>query len=90
MMNMDDLHFVYSNNKSQFKFKEWIGPFIVNTRASSKEVDSMLKQIKFKLSFTWYYDPLGIIYILIAKPKDNSLCTYTKARNTTICQSRSV
>lgn len=32
-----------------------------NTRTASEEVDKILKEMKFSLSFTWYYDPCGII-----------------------------
>jgi len=38
-----------------------VGQFIVNTRATKKEVNDLLSQMKFKLSFTWSYDPLGVI-----------------------------
>lgn len=61
MLNMDDLHFVSSKKKTQFKLKSHVGPYIVNTRVETKEVDKLLKEMKFKLKFTWYYDPLGII-----------------------------
>lgn len=59
---MDELHFVSSKRKEQLKLKAHVGPYIVNTRAVAKEVDEILKLMKFKLHFTWYYDPLGIIY----------------------------
>lgn len=60
--------------------KAQIGPFIFNTSAAAKEVDNLLRQMKFKLSFTQSYDPLGIIsklrveqkttpYVHIAKPE---------------------
>lgn len=61
MLNTDEIHFVSSNKKEQFKFKAHFGPYIVNTRETSKEVDELLKKMKFKLRFTGYYDPLGII-----------------------------
>ena len=60
-MNMDDFHFVSMKQKEKFKLKAQLGPFIINTRATAKEKDNLLKQMKFKLSFTWSYDPLGII-----------------------------
>ena len=61
MINMDKLHFVTAKKKSQLKIKTWVWPFICNTRTKTKQVDLRLKQMKFKLSFTWSYDPLGII-----------------------------
>lgn len=66
---MDYLHFVSRKNKAQFKLKAHIGPFIVNTRASVKEEDNLLKQMKFRLIFTWSYDPLGIISKLRVEQK---------------------
>jgi len=37
-MRMDEIHFVSRKHKAQFKLKAQVGPFIVNTRASGKEV----------------------------------------------------
>lgn len=67
---MDALHFVSSKNKAQFKLKAHAGHYIVNTGATTKEVDEILKQIKFKLILTWPYDPLGIISRLRFKQKN--------------------
>ena len=61
MLNMDELHFVSSKRKAQFKLKAHVGPYIVNTIAIEREVDEILNHMKFKLSFTRYYDPLRII-----------------------------
>ena len=36
---------------------------------SSKGADHLLKKIKFKLSFTWSYDPLGIVSKLRVEQK---------------------
>jgi len=69
MMNMDEFHFVSVKKKSQFKVKAQIASFIYNTRATTNEANLLLKQMKFKLSFTWSYDSLGII----SKP----LCTHS-------------
>ena len=41
-----------------------MGPFICNTRSAREEADKILKEMKFSLSFTWSYDPWGIIYKL--------------------------
>jgi len=66
---MDELHFVSNKKKEQFKLKDNVGPYIVNTIATKKEVETILKQMKFKLSFTWSYDPLGIISKLRVEQK---------------------
>jgi len=58
---MDELHFFSNKKKAQFKLKESVGPYIINTKVVVKEVEGILKQMKFKPSFTWSYDPLGII-----------------------------
>jgi len=58
---MDDLHFLVAKRKYQFKIKAHVGPFICNTKTTTKEENILLKQMKFKLSFIWSYDPLGII-----------------------------
>lgn len=68
-MNMDDLNFVSSKQKSQFNLKAQISPFIVNTKAVAKEAYILLKQMNFKLRFTWSYDPLGIISKLMIDKK---------------------
>lgn len=51
-LNADEVHFVFSKNKLQFKLKDQVGPFICNTRAAGEEADKMLKEIKFALSFS--------------------------------------
>lgn len=56
MMNVDDVHFISRKRKVKFKLKTQVGPFIPNTRIVEREVDNLLKQMKFKLSFIWYYD----------------------------------
>ena len=66
---MDEINFVSWKQKFKLKFKENIGPFVVNTRVAEKEVDNLLKQIKFRLSFSWPYEPLGIMSKIIYKKK---------------------
>lgn len=61
MINMDQLHFVATNKKARFKTKNHVGPFICNVRAVGNEVEKLLRQMNFKLSFTWSYEPLGVI-----------------------------
>jgi len=58
--NVDEVHFVAAKKKSQFKLKAQVGPFIYNTRAAGEEENKLLKE-KFGLSFTWSYDPMGVI-----------------------------
>lgn len=61
MLNLDDIHFVVAKKKSQFWIKALVCPFICNTRLEREEVDMILKEMKFNLSFTLSYDPWGII-----------------------------
>ena len=61
MLNADEIHFVSAKKKSRFRIKTKILPFICNSRSKSEEVDKILKEMNFSLSFTWSYDPLGII-----------------------------
>ena len=56
-----EVHFVAAKKKSQFKLKAQVGPFICNTRAAGEEEDILLNEMKFGLSFTWSYDPMGVI-----------------------------
>jgi len=44
MLNMDEFHFVSNKNKVQFKLKENVGKYIVNTRATTKEVAGILNR----------------------------------------------
>ena len=77
---MDDLHFVVANKKSQFKIKTQVGPFIYNTMEVGKEANFLLKKMKFKLNFTFSYDPFGIISKL--KVEDNTTpYTHTQRPN---------
>lgn len=61
MINEDEVLFLSANKKSEFKIKSQIGPFICNSKAAGDEEDKMLKEMKFTHSFTWSYDPMGII-----------------------------
>jgi len=61
MINVDELHFVSAKKKSQFRIKSHIGPFICNNRVAGEEADKILKEMNFTHSFTWSYDPWGII-----------------------------
>lgn len=41
------MHFLPRKKEALFKLKAQVGPFIVNTRATDKEFEFMLAQIKF-------------------------------------------
>jgi len=45
MLNVDEIHFLSSKNKYQFKIKTQIGPFIYNNRAAGEKVDNLLKEM---------------------------------------------
>jgi len=49
-MNGDDVHFIAKKQKSQFKLKAQVHPFISKTRDVAKEVDVLLKRMNFKFS----------------------------------------
>ena len=72
MLNMDEIHFVATKNKSQFKIKTQIGPLICNSREGGEEVDRLLKEMQFILSITWSYDSLGIISKLRLETKSTA------------------
>lgn len=58
---MDEIHFVSAKKKSQFKVKTQIRTFICNIRVVGEEVDKLLKEMQFNLSFTLSYDSSGVI-----------------------------
>jgi hypothetical protein len=69
-MNSDDIHFVSLKKKQQLWIKGQIGSFICNSRGAGEEADRMLKEMKFFTSFTWHYDPYGIISEMRVKNKN--------------------
>ena len=73
MINMVEVHFVSSKlKKSQFKLKTKVGTFICNTRSIGIEEDKLLKNMNLQPSFTWSYDPFGIISTLRVQLKATS------------------
>jgi hypothetical protein len=70
IMNSDDIHFVSLKKKQQLRIKRQIGSFIYNSRGTGEEADRMLKEMKFSMSFTWNYDPCGIILEMRLKNKN--------------------
>jgi hypothetical protein len=67
MVNSDDIHFVSVKKKQQLRIKTQIGSFICNNRVAGEEVDNLLKQMNLTQSFTWNYDPFGVISELRVK-----------------------
>jgi hypothetical protein len=69
-MNSDDIHFVSLKKKQQMRIKGQIGSFICNSRGAGDEADKLLREMKFPTSFTWHYDPHGIISDMRVKNKN--------------------
>lgn len=61
MINADEVHFVAAKKKLQFRIKSQIFPFICNNGAAGEGADKILKEMNFTHSFTWSYNPWGII-----------------------------
>lgn len=76
MLNMDEFNFVSYKKKAQFKLNSHILPYIMNPKATTKEVDSIFFQMKLKLSLYWSYDPLRIISRLRLEWK-STYCAHT-------------
>jgi hypothetical protein len=70
IINSDDIHFVSLKKKQQLIIKGQIGSFIYNNRGDEEEADKLLKEMKFVTSFTWHYDPCGIISEMRVKNKN--------------------
>jgi hypothetical protein len=70
MINSDDIHFVSVKKKQQLRIKGKIASFICNSRSVGEEADKFLKEMKFKVSFLWHYDPCGIISEMRVKNKN--------------------
>jgi hypothetical protein len=70
MINSDDIHFVSLKKKQQLRIKGKIGSFNCHSRGAGEEVDRMLKEMKFFVSFIWHYDPCGIISEMRIKNKN--------------------
>jgi hypothetical protein len=70
MINSDDIHFVSLKKKQHLRIKGQISSFICNSRDNGEEVDKLLKEMKFIMSFTWHYDPCGIISKMRVKNKN--------------------
>ena len=79
-MNSDDIHFVSLKKKQQLRIKGQIGSFICNIRGTREEVDRMLNEMKFFMSFTWHYDPCEIISEMRVKNKNVSYAHESKPK----------
>ena len=58
-----------AKNKTQFKLKNHVGPFICNHREAGVEVAKQLLEYRFDESFLWNYDPHGILSKMSVKCK---------------------
>jgi hypothetical protein len=70
MINSDNIHFVSLKKKQQLRIKGQIGLSSATVEASGEEADRLLKEMKFFVSFTWHYDPCGIISEMRIKNKN--------------------
>jgi hypothetical protein len=70
MIKSDDIHFVSLKKKQQLRIKGQTGSFICNSRGTREEEDKLLREMKFFVSFTWHYDPCGIISEMRIKNKN--------------------
>jgi hypothetical protein len=70
MINFDDSHLVSLMKKQQLRIKGHISSFIYNSRGTGEEADKLLKEMKLFMSFTWHYDPCGIISEMRVKNKN--------------------
>jgi hypothetical protein len=70
IMNSDEVHFVSLKKKQQLRIKGKIGSFICNNRGAGDEEDKLLREMKFPTSFTWCYDPYGIILDMRVRNKN--------------------
>lgn len=66
ILDLDHVHFV-GKKEVIFKIKAQVGPFVVNSRATNKEVDFLLAQLKFSFGISWSYDPIGRMSSIIVK-----------------------
>jgi hypothetical protein len=97
MINSDDIHFVSLKKKQQLRIKGQIGSFICNSRGTGEEADRLLKEMKFFVSFTWHYDPCGIIsemriknknipYVHISRPEVEKFANQTEWEPNTLVE----
>jgi hypothetical protein len=70
IINSDDIHFASLKKKQHLIIKGQIEFFIYNSRGVGEEADKLLKEMKFFVSFTWHYDPCGIIFEMRIKNKN--------------------
>ena len=87
-----------TKNKTQFKLKIQVGPFICNNREAGTETTKQLLEYKFDEIFLWNYDPYGIIskmrvkckltlYIHDKKPEIEKFANQTEWLENTLMQS---
>ena len=61
IIDFDEVNFLSTRKKTQFKIKNQLGPFICNNREDGQEAEKILRKMNFKCSFMWQYDPNGVI-----------------------------
>ena len=68
-LNSDSINFMAAKRKTQFKLKNQVGPFIINNKDAENEITKKLSEYSFEESFSWNYDPQGILSKLRVKCK---------------------
>ena len=53
ILNSDEVNFLSTMKKTQFKIKNEIGPFICNNRTASQQVEKYLQEFKFSQCLKW-------------------------------------
>lgn len=69
ILNADEVNFMASRKKTQFKLKNQIGPFILNNREAANDINIKLKEYKFPYNFIRNYDPQGVLSTIRIKFK---------------------
>ena len=69
ILNLYSVIFLASKNKTQFKLKNQVGPFICSDREAGIEAENEFSEYKFNKIFLWHYDLYGIISKMRVKCK---------------------
>ena len=69
ILNSDSINFLADKKKIQFKLKNQVGPFICNNKDAEMEATKQLLEYRFEESFSWNYDPQGILSKMRVKCK---------------------
>ena len=60
IINSDEVHFLSSMKKTQFKIKNQLDSLICNNIEASPKANKILQMMKFSNSFMWQDDPHGV------------------------------